>query len=236
MREALPLDDRARLAIGLLVLCVIADGFALAANLEWNDVVERLQTGQRVTFAEVQSVDDHQGTLGVVQIVLAILTAIAFLLWYSRAYRNVIALGLRNPRYGTKGAVIGWFVPIVWFFIPKHVVNDIYRASDPDMPYGDPNYRSRPVHAVVHLWWGFLILSGFLTRFALNPDEFRPYDDQAKFFVASALANAIAAILAIVVVRMITDRVDTRRFRADDQRARVAPVGAPPSLPPPAAT
>lgn len=230
VRVALPLEDRARLIIGLLALVIVVDCFALAADLEWNSVIERLQTGQRVTYAEAESVDDHQGTVGVIQLVLWVLTAIGFLLWYSRAYRNVIALGLRQPRYGTRWAVIGWFVPFVNLVLPKHVVNDTWRGSDPGMVYGDVAYGKRPVHGVVHLWWGFFLVSGVLANWAQNPDPYRPFSDQAKFFIAAGLTNIIAAGLAIAVVRMITDRAELRRYRLDRQAAErgVTPVGAAP--------
>ena len=68
--------------------------------------------------------------------VLVIATGVAFLVWFSRAYRNLDALDLPR-RYGTGWAIGGWFVPFLNFARPKQVADDIW-ASVNVSKYGEP--------------------------------------------------------------------------------------------------
>lgn len=121
VHRAEPLGDRAKLTIVLLVLVIVVDLVAVWADLGQLDVVNRIVDGERVPFGELKSSDDRVATTGILQFVALVLTAIAFLLWYSRAYRNVLAMGMPAPRWGTRWAVGSWFVPFVNLVMPKQV-------------------------------------------------------------------------------------------------------------------
>ncbi len=242
VREALPLDRRATLAVGVLVVVIIIDLLAVLADLGQLSAANRLIGGERVPFAELDSVDNHVVQTGLMQTVSLVVAVITFLLWYSRAYRNVIAMGIRAPRYGTRWAVWYWFIPIVLLFRPKQVVNDIYRGSDPAMPYGDPGFASRPISGLLNWWWAGWIASGILDRAAgssaIEANTSSEFATQAKIFIASDLFDAVVAILAILVIRKITARHEERRrlFEAGtlaNQGTLQASAAAPPPPPPP---
>jgi hypothetical protein len=217
VREALPLQTRARVVMGVLGILTVANLIAFAADFEFLSVADRLVGGERVPYSELKAADDHLTSSGLAQTVLNVLSIVAFILWYSRAYRNAIAMGIRAPRYGTRWAVWSWFVPLVNLVVPKKVTNDIYRGSDPQMAYGDPDFASRPVSPLLHWWWAAWLLTGVLNRAAsgslntaLTPQEF---SNSAKLYIAADLFNAVAAALAIAVVLVITRRSEERRER-----------------------
>jgi len=240
VREALPLDQRAWLILGLLALTAVVDAVAVLADLEQLSVINRFIDGERVPFADLDAVDRHMSTVGMIQLVLLVVSAVAFLLWLSRAYRNSIAMGIRNPRYGTRWAIGCWFVPFVNLVVPKKVMNDTYRGSDPEMAYGDPSFASRPVDPLLHWWWGIWLLSGFAARYAGGSSfdaNLRDYGNQAKAYVFSDVLNLVAAVLAILVVKKITDRAELRRHRFLRNQAEAegqAPSEPPAALTPPA--
>jgi len=240
LREALPLTSRANLVIALLAVTILVDLIAAVVDFGQLSLLQGLRDGERVTFAEATASDDRVGTVGIIQLVLLVITAIAFLLWYSRAYRNVIALGIRDPRYGTRWAVGSWFVPIVNLFRPKTVMNDIYRGSDPEMAYGDPSFASRPVDSLLHWWWGLWIGGNIVARFAATSGDLESATtidrviNAAKAYVASDLIDAVAATLALLVVKKITDRAELRRYRMTGAtEGGAAPPDAAPALAPP---
>ena len=248
VREALPLTPRARVVIGALGLLMVANLVALAADFEFLSVADRIVGGERVPYSDLKTADDHLSGTGLAQTVLNILSIVAFILWYSRAYRNAIALGIRNPRYGTRWAVWMWFIPLANLVLPKKVTTDIYRGSDPQMAYGDPDFASRPVSSLLHWWWAAWLLTGLLNRGAFNSlnSAMTPEDLTAavKLYIAADLSNAVAAGLAIAVVLRITRRMEERREivgptlgqTPGDEPATPAPSSGTSFGPPPAAT
>lgn len=242
VREALPLETRSRVAIGALVLVIVADLVGLVGDVQLHSIASRIADGERVPFSDVDSVDSFLRATGLTQLVLLLLTAVVFLLWLSRAYRNAIAMGIRNPRYGTRWAIGCWFVPFVNLVVPKNVSNDVWRGSDPEMAYGDPAFMKRPVAAFIHWWWGIWLLSGLLSRIAANSNYDARNADELRasaslFFAADALSIAAAA-LAILFVARATARSEERRRRFAYNQAGVAEAGIgslpPPPPPPPA--
>nr|WP_238350763.1 DUF4328 domain-containing protein [Kribbella shirazensis] len=109
---------------------------------------------------------------------LQIGTAIAFLIWLWRARDNVDVLyspfaqhpvvSAAGPHRRSPGWVVGaWFCPIVQFWYPLQVVEDVARASEPP---GRPGIaRSGRIRALLYTWWatwtGFwvIIVGGGLT-------------------------------------------------------------------------
>jgi hypothetical protein len=155
------------------------------------------------------------------------LCAIAFVAWLYKARVNTEALGVGHHLYGAGWAIGGWIVPIVWFWRPKQVVDEVWRASDPQ----PPPERSRTawlrgrVPSFVHWWWGLWLASFLLDRIArgLLYDRGRSLDAQKDamiFALASSIVILAAGILAIRLVSQVTQR----------QRRRAAQLEAAPPL------
>ena len=243
-RVSLPLGERSRVAmalVGAVALCAMA---SLWADLQQLDLVNRAIAGERFTLDEAQRVEDRVGTTAIVYTIAYILSAITFLLWYSRAYRNTIALGVQNPRYGTRWAVAYWFLPIVNLFRPKQVMNDIWRGSDPSLPPSAASWRARRVPLLLAWWWAAWLISNFVAnisiRTSLRADPLRPSLDslrtEAIAYVAADVTDVVAGILAILVIRKVTARQEERRVRAEAgtlpaAAATPTPGQAPASLP-----
>ena len=46
---------------------------------------------------------------------------ISFLMWIHRASGNLASIGVKNQKSGPVAAVVWWFVPIAWFWMPYSV-------------------------------------------------------------------------------------------------------------------
>jgi Protein kinase domain/Domain of unknown function (DUF4328) len=167
------------------------------------------------------------GVFGVEGILL-LLTALMFLLWFRRAYWNLLALGAGRLRYTGGWAVWGWLVPLLSLVRPKQLLNDIWRASDPALPVGQPEaWRRRPVPSVL-TWWWLVFLASVVAR-AVTTESFHALAQVMTFGLlgraidlirptsgVQALADlltAAAALLALRVVRMVTERQQARAER-----------------------
>jgi len=156
-----------------------------------------------VRFSEVVADQDRADALNRIFIVLIIATGIAFLVWFSRAYRNLDAFDLPR-RYSTGWATGGWFVPFLNFARPKQVADDIW-ASVNMSKYNEPGERGGSF--LLAAWWATWIGAAVLGLFAPKASEVDTIDEALTnngFLLARNVLFIVAAILAMFVVRAIT--------------------------------
>ena len=171
-------------------------------------ILDRLIAGETVTDAELNADDTRMGLVGLLQFVGLVAGAIVFIRWMHRAYQNVDAVAPQERRYGHGWAAIGsWFVPFLNLWRPKQIANDIWRAGGS----GGPG-------ALLWFWWTDFVVSNWAANVAV-----RSYlsDDTAEDLRTGMIAYAISdgldvvgAILALLVVRAATDRLDGRAAAA----------------------
>jgi hypothetical protein len=201
-----------RALIALSLLNVIGIASDLAAH--------SLYQSELVTSDEIDATDARQAVIGLVQFI-GLIAAIAFFVrWFRRAYRNLPALGAETLRFRRGWAVWGWFVPILGWFRPKQIANDIWRASDPEAPPaegGPSRWQEKPVSGLFQLWWAAYLISTFLdnvaARYSLRADDVDGYDAEAVAYMVADTAAIVAAVLAVLVIRRTTARQEARAAR-----------------------
>jgi Domain of unknown function (DUF4328) len=140
-------------------------------------------------------------------------TAIPFLTWEYRAYRNLPALG--HSRLDAKfiWVVVCWFVPIMNWFCPYQVMAELYWRSNLD---DEATPADGPPTTPVKAWWATWLLGVAISirdRLFNAPAE-TPTAElllQASY-VAYLVATIVSAALAIYLVRTIDHR-QLLRFR-----------------------
>jgi hypothetical protein len=218
-----PLRTRAKAVRILLWATVAASVIAAISDAAELDLLGRIDAGQLVSDSEIHTNDTRQGVIGLVQGALFLGTAVAFIMWFSRAYENIGRLGAGPLRYRKGWAIGAWFVPILNLFRPKQIANDIWRGSDPDMGRlpDASDWRDGPIPGLLFgLWWLLWLATnlslgpGFFE--ADTPDEFR---SQTIRFLISDVTGALGAILCAVVVDRTTHRQEERARRVADASA-----------------
>jgi hypothetical protein len=91
---------------------------------------------------------------------LTLVTGVAFVAWLyvaaSNAYRSGAVLR-RSPGW----AIAGWFVPVMSYWGPKQMLDDVWRASMPGIPPGiDLRHVRKP--PLVAAWWATYLLAATL--------------------------------------------------------------------------
>ena len=85
----------------------------------------------------------------------------AVIIWFYQAYRSAESRGAIGNRWSTGWSIGAWFIPVANLAIPKLVMNDVDRMSNPlagDPPI-DERWKLMPRLVVSDLWW-ILFLSG----------------------------------------------------------------------------
>ena len=88
------------------------------------------------------------------------ITGILFIIWLYKAYRSAESRGATGRRWGPGWAIGGWFIPLANLVIPKMVVNETDRMSNPEA--GEPPIEDRwkrlPRMRSSDAWWLLLLV------------------------------------------------------------------------------
>jgi hypothetical protein len=213
-----PLGRRAKWAIALLVLGIVVDAASVVSGLMERSLLADISGGELVTSSEADSNDIRQAIVAGIQGTVFVLTCIAFLFWFSRAYRNLEPLGARALRFGHGWAVGSWFVPILNIWRPKQIANDIWRASDPEAPQDQSaTWQSGNVPQLHLAWWlAYLAMSwlySIASRLTLRAERVSELEAVNGLFLAADAVGIAAGFLAALVVHRTTTRQETRASR-----------------------
>lgn len=130
-----------------------------------------------------------------------------FCMWLHRIVRNMPALGAPDPRWSPTRAVVYCFIPIVWLVHPLWSVLDAWRGADASRRWLDKGSR-RTLRApgLIVAWWAAWLIGSYATNIAsrINGPVAVPFD------VIGGAAQIVAAVLVVMVIRMVTARQDRK--------------------------
>jgi hypothetical protein len=205
---------RAKWTKGLLLATLVLSVAGAFSSLLQMGLLARAASGG-ISEVDAAANDARQQVVGVLQVVLHLATAVAFLAWFHRAHKNLTALGGRDLKYTPRWAVGGFLIPFLNLVRPLQVMREVWHGSDPkglerDTGTSGPALRNKlGTPALVGAWWTLFLISGLLGNlimrmsFAENPtlDQLRTL---TGLMVFSDLLDVPAAILAVVLVGRVT--------------------------------
>jgi len=168
-----------------------------------------------VTIEQLTDADDLADAINVVGVLGALVAFAGLAVCVHRLYKNLPVLGAESLRYTSGWAVGAWFVPFLNFVWPKKIVNDIWRASDPQAPpHQGATWHGRPVHGLLDLWWTVLIATAIFTRLASSYANTTNAFEIASADRRTALAIAALSIELIASIAVLHALVKRQRERA----------------------
>ncbi|HEX8288849.1 MAG TPA: DUF4328 domain-containing protein [Pyrinomonadaceae bacterium] len=166
------------------------------------------------------------GIIGLLEVPLRILTIIFFLIWLHRAFKNLPALKSAYQEFSPGWAVGWWFIPFANLVMPFKVVRELWNESDPDFDEETGFLNSvGGTPGIIVFWWASFIISGFAGRISSamidndgNTSEHFPFA-----LIIASLFQIAAAVLAIMIVRNITQRQEKRFSRIEHSQPLIPP-------------
>jgi len=221
----------------LLAFDVLAALFligSLVNRIVFINDVENLRFGFNVR-ARANEVDDLAQAAGITLLVLSLATAVVFIIWMFRAAQNNAALGREHPRFGPGWAIGGWFIPFAFFVIPVLVMQDLWRGSTTLTARGDMRWKIADRSALVGWWWAALLLSLLSGTIDSNHPDTTLSDLRAAdtLSIIGTCFRVAAAVLAILVVRKLTERQEECLRVQQAQWSSRPGAPPPPAAPPP---
>jgi Domain of unknown function (DUF4328) len=177
-------------------------GVAVAAVALVDDIVEfvQVQIG-RVTPDQLTNSDPIQGIVGLLQSGIGVVTAITFLKWVYRAYKNVQGFGAEGLRFSPGWAIGYYFIPILSLIRPVQVMSEIWRAS-----YDPRNWPRNPGSWLIATWWTLFLLYSGVTQVSLQIGIQASTNDQWRLAAIFAILGDLFSLpLSIVVLRLVTE-------------------------------
>jgi len=137
---------------------------------------------------------------------------ISFLVWFSRSYRNLRALGAEGLEYSPGVAIGWWFVPVVNCWKPFRVAVEIWRGSDPMAMKNDLASRAgMPTPALLAIWWMGWLTALVLDNLVAAPDRLMYQGEVVTLpMIVAAGFDILAAALAMAVILEIDRRQNMR--------------------------
>lgn len=154
--------------------------------------------------------------VGALASVVALVGAVA---WTNRAYRNLPALGVKGLRFSPEIVGAAWLVPGVNVVVPKLVLDELWRGSDPMTRSGTKRWRRQEAPTAAHVGWIALcagIPAAALVAFAAPLQEATSVSDVRLRLLLGVAANGcllLATASLAVVVRQINERQAERAGR-----------------------
>jgi Domain of unknown function (DUF4328) len=224
-----------------ILICLVALGEALFAASDWYTyrVVTDYLEGPVKDPDRLDRADLIAGVVAGGFLLVLLAAGVLFIVWLWRVRRNAELFCAGRHRRSRGWVIGGWFCPVVNFWFPKQIVDDVIAASDPRTPPRVPDLRGIPRNGLVLAWWITWVASlvtGNLggTDWAADVPDVDDLVTGASLSTISAVVTAVCAVLASRVIHLV-NRIQVSRpwiaWWATDPWA--APAGQPYSPVPP---
>jgi hypothetical protein len=185
------------LVVLLLALGVVVDLASIVHEVSGLSLLDRFVSGA-VDEADLTAWDTLFATLGLVQVLVFLGTAVVWLVWQFRVVASVLPLGLEEPPAKPGMSIVWWFVP----FANLVMVHRIYRHLL-------ENFGGRSADTpLVGAWWGVYLLSSAVTNFAgqyweRSPNTAEAFQSGLVYWIIADAMTIASAVLAVLLVRRI---------------------------------
>lgn len=211
-RRVSGLGMAAMVLIGVVVVLDIASTW-----ITWHSywLVEDYLAGVAgVTDADLTNADDLSWIVALLYVAGFVAAGIVFVTWLARARANAESLVPAWHRRGRGWVVGSWICPVVNFWFPFMIVDDVYRASRPANPPDLYDLRSVPGSRLLGFWWALWLASLVLDRFAATSwENAETVESLRTGGIVATLVSATtlgAAVTVIMIMRQINTWQDSR--------------------------
>jgi hypothetical protein len=197
-------DNSNRAKILLSVFGVLIGLLLIGLLTGYNELqmLKNAQMGDYVSEQEANTSDMLQGVVGLSQLGLFLTSVIVFLNWFRRAYGNLHRAGV-ILKHQESMAVWAWIIPIVSFFRPVQIMNEIWMATQEKIKELDTSYTIKGGGIIIGLWWTLFLISNFVGRFLLTAAFKQETIEQLILSSEATLLSDIIQLLEAILVMLI---------------------------------
>jgi hypothetical protein len=221
LRVALP-PAGDELAVAVYVLMAVSlVGEIVSALLEITKAIALHR--HRTAGVGIETYFDALAYTNVVNLGLMVLFVVALAVcsaWIRVAYSNLTALAVHGLSWSPNEAVGSLFTPWNWPLSPLRVLQETWKASDPNDLSPTDTWRLRSNSALIVAWYICFVLRHVRINIVIIPF---PLGNATLVFwlMVAAIASAVAAVLGAVAALFFANLVRTVRQRQHERFARL---------------
>ena len=207
-REYSSPKKRADWATALLVILGIFTVFSIVGAMGDIGTLQDMKNGEPLTAEELEARGGGVPGAEIIGTALSIGIAVAFLIWLFKASSNLASLGTRGQKFSPTWAVLWWFIPIAWLFMPYFVMKEIWEISHPE----GTGYEMSPL---IGPWWITWLISGWASDITF--EIFLKGEASRGELIMGNLAGIISdgvslasLVMIIVILRKITSNQERK--------------------------
>lgn len=196
-------QKRARLTIMSLWLVLFLEIVSFVSGYFQYDLLNKFLLGVNVP-EEVSAMNDAREVLvTVVYFALRLVTGILFIMWFRRAYYNLHQLS-SNLAFSEGWAAGSWFVPVLNFFRPFQIMQELYVKTKEmlEKQKMNFNYNSK----ILWVWWALWIVSNILGQLVFRfSTHLETLEDVITITKLGMVSNFIGIPLALLAIKVVKD-------------------------------
>ncbi|MET7639387.1 protein kinase [Streptomyces sp. NPDC005438] len=197
--------------MGLLLVLLLIDGFYKLHV--YNELDSALQFVAPNNVRGYAGWKDGTDVLRALILVAEVAVITSWVVWFRRLYINAEVLGSgQQLRHSSAMAVGGWFIPVVAFFLPKQMANDIWNISlrEPHLPW-----NVRPSRALLNGWWTVWLGHAVINTCTIwanwtSEDDVHGAQGLLALQAMGDWLGVVAALLAVLVVVRLSGSQERR--------------------------
>lgn len=168
MNTLKPNAQRARNAILMIwIVTVIAILSLLSSFIQYGLLLD-MQNGQTVSMDDADINDIREGFILLLYLIAYIISGVTFIMWFRRAYFN-LHQRVNHLAHSEEWAVIGWFVPVINFFRPYTIMDELSKETQEYLNLHQIRTPRKQNQALIGWWWALWIITGVLAY--INKDS-----------------------------------------------------------------
>jgi len=200
-----PNNMRAKFVLFSIGIVLILDVISsISSGMQYN-LLQTAENGGLITNEAATANDLRESVIGIIYFIAYLTSAIAFIMWFRRAYFN-LHQKFDNLSFGEGWAAGSWFVPIVNLYRPYQIMQELYKKTkkhiDSLAHTGHINLSAK----ALGLWWGLWITNNVIGQVSYRISKYADTITELKTMTTFDLINCVIGIaLAFVTLKVIKD-------------------------------
>ena len=221
-----PNEQRAKNAILLIWIVLALDIISITSDFFQYKLIYAAGHGELPTEAAATSNDLRQQIIAIASIIVSIISAITFILWFRRGYFN-LHQRVNTLSYSEGWAAGGWFVPIISLFYPHKLMKEMWRETDYIISKNNNTYQTKNSISIIGWWWTLWIIVEFAARFVA---KYTLRADTIDELLTSTLSSMVQSVMSIAL-GLVTIKIVKEYSQMEIQLAQMPAEINPPQLP-----
>lgn len=201
--EVKPNNERSRILLLMIWIVLALEIISIFSSVLQYNLLQTVSNGGEVTSEAANANDIREQVIGIISLIAFIISGIAFILWFRRAYYN-LHQKVRTLTF-TEGWAAGcWFVPIINLYRPYQIMKEMYEETKRYLKGESMDCDLSTTF--IGIWWTVWIINGILGqiifRLSWRADTL---PELITITTLSIISGIVGIGLAFVTVKVIRD-------------------------------